>query len=98
VIGLRAAGRGYGRRTRSKGGRWLADASAIAPNDYVAEKGKLTFKPGDLAQKVTIDVRGDAHPEADESFRVDLSNPTNASLADRLGIGTVVDDDALYAP
>jgi hypothetical protein len=43
-------------------------------------------------------VRGDPHPEADESFRVDLSNPTNASLVDPLGIGTIVNDDALYVP
>jgi hypothetical protein len=76
-----------------------ADGSAIAPADYVAEHEKLTFKPGDpLTQKVTIDVRGDHLDEADEWFKVDLSNPTNAGLADPQGIGTIIDDDGPGVP
>jgi len=33
--------------------------------------------------------------EADETFTVTLSNPTNAELIDAVGLGTIVDDDGL---
>jgi hypothetical protein len=73
-----------------------ADGSATMAYDYVGKHETLTFAPGDpLSQKVTIDVRGDHVTEADEWFAVNLSNPTNAQLADPQGIGTIVDDDPL---
>ncbi len=67
--------------------------------DYTPQHDKLTFKPGDpLTQPVTIPVRGDRLTEHDEWFAVNLSNPTNAQIADGQGIGTITDDDALPLP
>jgi hypothetical protein len=70
-----------------------ADGSATDSWDYVARHDKLTFAPGDLAQTVTIDVRGDHLDELDEWFAVNLSNPVNAQISDAKGIGTILDDD-----
>lgn len=69
--------------------------TATAPSDYVAASGQvLTFSPGQLSQPVSVAVNGDTVDEADETFFVNLSNPSaSATLGDAQGIGTIVDDD-----
>ena len=37
---------------------------------------------------------GDTLDEFDETFVANLSNPTNATIADNQGVGTITDDDA----
>jgi hypothetical protein len=65
------------------------------PKDYNAiNNGTLTFAPGEISQPITVDVVGDADPEIDETFFVNLSNPSNAVIADSQGVGTIVNDDA----
>jgi hypothetical protein len=44
---------------------------------------------------VTVDVLGDARDEYDETFFVNLTNVTNAYLADGQAAGTILDDNAL---
>jgi len=70
-----------------------ADGSAVAGTDYVAAGGTLTFAPGTLTQTVTVAVNGDTLPEGNETFFVNLSNPTNATTADAQGRGTIGNDD-----
>jgi hypothetical protein len=71
------------------------DGSAtVANNDYQPTSGTLTFAAGETMQTVTVLVIGDTTPgEADETFSVTLSNPTNTVLFDPLGIGTILNDD-----
>lgn len=38
-------------------------------------------------------VSADAVPEVPENFAVNLSNATNATIADPQGVGTIMDDD-----
>ncbi len=45
------------------------------------------------SKTVTVDVAGDALDEFDETFTVDLSNPTNVVIDDGSGTGTIADDD-----
>ena len=71
-----------------------ADGTATAPADYAAGAGTLTFPPGSTTQSVTVAVNGDLLDEANETFLVNLSNPTNATIADGSGLGTINDDDA----
>jgi len=71
-----------------------ADSSALAPKDYGASSGVLTFAPGVLERTVSIAVVGDQLLEPTEFFRVNLSNPSNATLLEGEGIGTIVDNDA----
>ena len=41
---------------------------------------------------IAMPVFGDGAFEPNETFQVTLSSPTNASLADPYGIGTILDD------
>src|SRR5262249_28763163 len=71
-----------------------ADGTALAPGDYTARNGTLTFGPGVLTQTFTVPVIGDLLDEGgNETFVVTLSAPVNATIADNQAIGTITDDD-----
>jgi uncharacterized repeat protein (TIGR01451 family) len=72
-----------------------ADGTAtVADGDYAAASGTLTFAPGVLAQPITVNVNGDTKFEPDETFAVNLSAPSNATLGTASGTGTIQNDDA----
>jgi hypothetical protein len=76
-----------------------ADGTATtAGSDYQSASGTLTFAPGDTSKTITVAVNGDTTPEPDETFAVNLSNPTNATIADGQGIGTIKNDDTAASP
>lgn len=70
------------------------DVSAVAPGDYTAVSGHLTFPPGSMVQTVTVTVVDDALSENTEAVLLRLSNPVNAGLSGASGIGTIVDNDS----
>ncbi len=70
-----------------------ANGSAIATSDYTATNGTLTFNPGETSKTISVAVIGDTLPEANETFSVNLSNPSNATIADNQGIGNITDND-----
>jgi N,N-dimethylformamidase beta subunit-like, C-terminal/Concanavalin A-like lectin/glucanases superfamily/Bacterial Ig-like domain/Bacterial Ig domain/Calx-beta domain len=71
-----------------------ADGTATAGSDYTAvPPTTLTFTPGQTSKTVAVSVLGDTAFEANETFFVNLSNPTNATFADSQGLGTITDDD-----
>ncbi|HMR63279.1 MAG TPA: choice-of-anchor D domain-containing protein [Anaerolineae bacterium] len=70
-----------------------ADNTAATPADYTSTGGTLTFNPGMISRTFTVPVQGDSVDEANESFFVNLSGPTNATLGDSQGLGTINDDD-----
>jgi hypothetical protein len=73
-----------------------ADGSATAPDDYLAVSGARTFLVGQTTKRVSVTVSGDRLDEANnDTFDVNLSNPTNATLADAQGRGRISDDDPL---
>ena len=61
-------------------------------SDYLAAFGTLTIAPGDTIGVIRVSVRGDVIYEPNETFFVNLSNPTNATLADDQGQATLADD------
>ncbi|MBG1267437.1 beta strand repeat-containing protein [Nostoc sp. WHI] len=67
--------------------------TAIAGIDYTAVTGSLTFNPGVITQTITIPILNDFVAESSDRFFVNLSNPTNASIADNQAIGTITDND-----
>ena len=76
--------------------RWgMANGTATAGRDYVATAGSLTFAPGQTRRTITVLVIGDRISEADETFRVGLASPLNATLSTtaRRGTGTIRNDD-----
>jgi choice-of-anchor C domain-containing protein len=77
--------------------RWaVADGTATAAgNDYAAAPGGvLTFAPGETSKTVTVRVNGDTTLEPNETFFVQLSDPTHATLAgDGRATGTIASDE-----
>jgi hypothetical protein len=75
-----------------------ADGTAtIADNDYVAIPDTiLTFTPGQTTLPVNVTVNGDVINEANETFFVNLVTPTNATISDNQGLGTIQNDDASF--
>jgi hypothetical protein len=74
------------------------DGSATdADNDYEPTSGTLTFAPDETSKQVTVDVNGDNTFEEDEDFFVNLTNPTNATIDDPQGEGTILNDDPIPA-
>jgi hypothetical protein len=69
------------------------NGSATAGSDYQTATGTLTFAPGETRQTITVLVTGDRLPEPNETFVVNLSSPTNATIADGQGVGTITDDE-----
>jgi hypothetical protein len=70
-----------------------ADGIATAGSDYVATSGVLTFNPGELTKPVNVTINGDATVEPDETFFVNLTNPTNAVIGKAQGNGSILNDD-----
>jgi hypothetical protein len=71
-----------------------ADGTArVSDSDYSAKSGTLTFQSGQTSKTVTISVRGDRKAEPDETFFVNLSSATGATIDDGQGVGTIRNDD-----
>ncbi|HXG46642.1 MAG TPA: Calx-beta domain-containing protein, partial [Methylomirabilota bacterium] len=68
--------------------------AATAGSDYEPASGTLVFAPGTTQQVVTVTVHGDRFFEPVEEFALTFSEPTNVTLEDGEGVGTIVDDDA----
>jgi subtilisin family serine protease len=61
--------------------------------DYTAISGTLSFAPGVVSQTVSVTVRNDTTVEPNETFFVNLSSASGATIADSQGIGTILNDD-----
>jgi Calx-beta domain/Matrixin len=70
-----------------------ANGTAAAPSDYAAKSGTLTFAAGVTSQTIVITVNGDNTKEANETFKVTLNSPVNATLGSATGTVTIVNDD-----
>ena len=61
--------------------------------DFIFQRGSVVFNPGQTSKTVSVSVIGDTLIEPDETLLVNLSNPTNATIADGQGLGTIQDND-----
>jgi hypothetical protein len=74
-----------------------ASGTAVAGQDFVAQSGTLTFQPGVTRQNIVIAVNGDTSFEPDETFMVNLSNPTGGAVLSFPHRGvTITNDDTRY--
>jgi hypothetical protein len=75
-----------------------ADGTAIAPTNYLAGIGSLTFAPGETAKTISILLTDDMVAEATETFNVNLTlNATSTGLAiigDAQAVVSIRDTDA----
>ena len=65
------------------------DGTAQAGSDYTAKTGTLTFNTGDTSQTVSVTVLTDSEDESEETLTLTLSNPSQATLDDATGTGTI---------
>ena len=71
------------------------DGTAVAPGDYTAESGMLTFAPGDTSKTVMVAVVSDTVNETDENFTFTLSGQSNATLGTSSATVTIEDNPTL---
>ena len=71
-----------------------ADGTATAGSDYAADSGTVTFAAGSTSETVDVSVTGDTLFESNETFFVNLTSPTNATIGDAQGLGTITNDDS----
>ncbi|MFC7298174.1 Calx-beta domain-containing protein [Herminiimonas aquatilis] len=73
-----------------------SNGTATAGSDYTAVANTLTFAPGETTKTITVNITNDTVYEGTvgETFNVNLTAPTNATIGDNLGVGTIVDNDA----
>jgi len=61
--------------------------------DYVSKSGTLTIPANATSATIAISVCDDTLDEANETFTLTLSEPTNVALGDAQGVGTITDND-----
>jgi hypothetical protein len=71
-----------------------ADGTAkTSDHDYQATSGTLWFSPGQTTATISVVIYGDSKKEPNETFSVNLSGPSEATILDGIGIGTILNDD-----
>jgi chitinase len=75
-------------------GSALEGGSAMTgQDDYDAASSALLFAAGETSKTVDVLVKGDVLPEANETFFLQLSSPSNATISDGQGQCTLSNDD-----
>lgn len=72
----------------------MVDVSAKAGRDYTAKSGTIAIPSGTGSTTIRIRITGDARDEVNETFRVQISAPVRARIADPSGTVTIRDNDA----
>jgi len=75
-----------------------SNRTAISGTDYTAISGTLTFAPGDTSEDISVVLIGDQVVEPDETFKITLSSPQNATLGDASAVITIQNDDLPAVP
>ncbi|BAQ64302.1 S-layer family protein [Geminocystis sp. NIES-3709] len=69
------------------------NGTGTAGSDYVGKTGTLTFATNETSKTISVVINGDSTVEANETFFVNLSNATNATITDNQGRGIITNDD-----
>ena len=73
-----------------------SDGTAKAPEDYVAIPLSFdTIIPGSTGMAIIVPTVDDDSLEEDETFYLILGNLTGATFANSIGVGTILDNDAV---
>ena len=70
-----------------------ATAGNMAPADYSARSGVLTFAPNQTSRTVAITIYGDTRVEQYENFNLNLSNVQGATMLQSYAVGIIDNDD-----
>ncbi|HEX5891174.1 MAG TPA: SBBP repeat-containing protein [Pyrinomonadaceae bacterium] len=81
--------------TTANFGAFGGGACSIQGADYEINSGTFTFQPGSTVFPIAVKICGDTSAEANETFRVQLTNATGATVLQPQGVGTIINDDVL---
>jgi hypothetical protein len=70
-----------------------ADITATSGSDYTAASGDIVIPAGQTSARITVPVKDDRLGELTETFAVNLSAATNATIEDGQGIVTIFDNE-----
>ncbi len=70
------------------------NTATIADNDYFLLSTTGTIAASSLSTTVDVTVNGDANIESTETFYVNVTSPSGATIGDGQGVGTITNDDA----
>lgn len=72
-----------------------ANNTAIAGSDFTSASGTgITIAAGSTSTTLSVTITNDTTDEADETFYVNISNATNATIADNSALVTITDNDS----
>jgi serine protease len=75
------------------------DGTALGGEDFVSQVSiPQTIAAGQLSKTFTVTINGDTKVESNETFGVNLSQVTGATVADGSGTGTITNDDSNAVP
>src|SRR5262249_24570758 len=70
------------------------DTATTADNDYVGRTlTNQSIPDGTATYSFAVTVNGDTHFEPNETFLVNVTNATGATISDGTGVGTITNDD-----
>ncbi len=73
-----------------------SDTTAANPGDYTSTNGTVTIPAGSTSVTISVPVNGDTQFELNETFQLNLTAADQgANIVDSLGLGTIVNDDAM---
>jgi Calx-beta domain len=76
-----------------------SNGSALAPNDYAATSGDLTFNPSQTSRNFSVPIVNDGLRESSETVHLALSAPNGANLGTPTSATlTIIDDEDASAP
>jgi len=73
----------------------LVNNTATGGTDFTNISNRVLFAPGETTKTITVPILGDTIDEIDETFKIQLANPSNAAISDGEGQGTITDNDPL---
>jgi hypothetical protein len=74
----------------------VADTATAAGGDYQPSSGVVTIPAGDTSTVIVVNALGDIVREPDETFKVVLASPVNATLGTSTALVTIIDDDTPF--
>ena len=70
-----------------------SNGTASSSSDYTSASGTLTFAAGDTSKTISVRTTDDTSDESNETFTVQLSGATGATISDASATGTINDND-----
>jgi hypothetical protein len=74
---------------------YTVDGTATRDQDFEFSQGTLTIPAGEVTGTISVAVIGDTIEEPEESFELNLDNPSNATITTSSAVGIIEDDDTV---